>query len=293
VEALRPTAQEKDLELTLALPEAELLVLGDPDRLEQVWWNLLSNAIKFTPHGGGVTVAATEADGHLEVRVRDTGEGIPPEMLPHVFERFRQGDSTSTRRHGGLGLGLSLVRHFVEAHGGTVRAASEGRDRGAELLVRLPRLGPRAVLPLVGRPEAGPDRARRPLSGLRVLVVDDDTDIRAMMRAVLARRGAAVVEAGSVQEALAAIEAEVPDVVLSDLQMPGEDGYGLLARLKERERRGARPIPTAAVTAHAGAEHRAQALAAGFDSQVSKPIDAESLARLVIELAGDARSAGA
>jgi len=284
VEALRPSAQEKRIQLTVDVPEAPAVVLGDADRLQQVWSNLLSNAIKFTPPGGTVSVALRTAGPLFEVAVHDTGEGIAPEVLPHVFERFRQGDSSNTRRHGGLGLGLALVRHFVELLGGAVEAHSEGPGRGADLLVRLPPLDPQAALALLPA-ERTREHARRPLSGLRVLLVEDDADVRAMMRAVLSRRGAAVSEAGSVAEALAAVDREPPDVVLSDLQMPGEDGYALLRRLRERERAGARRIPTAAVTAHAGDEHRARALAAGFQAQLVKPVDAETLAGLVATLA--------
>lgn len=281
VEAFRPLAEQQGLALRLEVPPERAMVLGDADRLRQVWSNLLSNAIKFTPPGGTVTVAVRRRGEQREVAVRDTGEGIAPEVLPHVFERFRQGDSPSARGHGGLGLGLALVRHFVERLGGAVEARSDGPGCGAELLVRLPALPPEQAQ---ARPPA--DRPAAPsLAGVSVLLVEDDPDIRAVMGTMLSRRGATVVEAASVAQALAAVDHTPPHVVLSDLQMPGEDGYTLLARLKERERAGAPPIPAAAVTAHAGEEHRARALAAGFCAQVAKPVDAETLATLVARLA--------
>ena len=288
VDACRPLAQAKTLTLSFDLPLAPAMVLGDADRLRQVWSNLLSNAIKFTPPSGTVWVTLQRIGAWYEVAVRDTGEGIAADILPYIFERFRQGENASSRGHGGLGLGLALVRHFVDLLGGTVEARSDGPGQGAELLVRLPALASESMLPLVP-PADAPERAEahRLLAGIAVLLVDDDRDTRAMMRAVLNRRGATVIEAESVAQALAAVERQPPDVILSDLQMPGEDGYVLLERLRERARRGARAIPTAAVTAHAGDEHRVRALAAGFQAQVAKPIDAETLARLVARLALD------
>jgi CheY-like chemotaxis protein len=266
-------------------------VTGDSDRLQQVMWNLLSNAIKFTSRGGRVEVRLGSAEGSAEIQVRDTGVGIRADFLPYVFDRFRQAESATTRSHGGLGLGLSIVRHLVEMHGGTVEAQSPGEGKGAVFTVRLP---VRAVEPPV-RPATEPSRepaaaaagaATVDLGGLRVLVVDDEEDARDLLCHALEAYGAHVQVARSAAEALAAIDRERPDVLVSDVGMPGVDGYSLMRRVRASESLAAHPIPAAALTAYARPEDRVLALAAGYELHLAKPIDPLDLAAAVAKLAG-------
>jgi CheY-like chemotaxis protein len=258
--------------------------VGDAGRLQQVVSNLLANAIKFTPPAGRVTVRVAVESRTALIVVEDTGQGIPADVLPYVFDRFRQGDSSSTRRHGGLGLGLALVRHLTELHGGSVTGASEGAGRGAVFTVRLP------VAP--GGAGTGDDPshpAARPetegaLAGLRVVVVDDDGDSLDVIGAMLQAAGAEVRTCASAMEGLDALAAWAPDVVLSDLEMGGEDGFGLLRRARSLP--GGQRCPIAALSAYARADDRARALRAGFDLHVSKPVDAADLVSAVARLAG-------
>jgi CheY-like chemotaxis protein len=215
--------------------------------------------------------------------VRDSGEGIAPEFVPHVFERFRQADSSTTRPHGGLGLGLAIVRHLVEAHGGTVVAESAGKGQGATFTVRLPRHAGAAEAAAPG-PASGETAPARSLEHVRVLLVEDDPDTRGMMQTVLSQRGAHVIVASSAAEALACVERETPDVLLSDIGMPGMDGYALIRQLRERPE--ARSIPAAALTAYAHADDRGQAIAAGYQVHVAKPIEPAELVAVVASLAG-------
>ncbi|HZH33099.1 MAG TPA: ATP-binding protein [Pyrinomonadaceae bacterium] len=295
VDALRPTAEAKDVRLQPLLDQQAGLVSGDSDRLQQIVWNLLSNAIKFTPKGGRVQVRLERVDSHVEIIVSDTGKGIGAEFLPHVFDRFRQADGTSTRRHGGLGLGLSIVRQLVELHGGTVGVESDGEGRGATFYVQLPLLLARrktdAGAPARRHPTAGGNGVSfdcpPTLEGLRVLVVDDETDTRHLLRTVLERCGSEVTTAASAAEALAAFTQSKPDVLISDIGLPEEDGYELICKLRAAEAAGAGGrIPAIALTAYARVEDRVRALNAGFQVHVPKPIEPVELLAVVASLAG-------
>ncbi|MRG95552.1 hybrid sensor histidine kinase/response regulator [Polyangium spumosum] len=287
VDAVRPAAQAKDITLVVSSTAGKDAALGDPERLRQVATNLLSNAIKFTPRGGRIEVRLRRVGDELELVVADNGEGIRPDFLPYVFDRFRQGDSSSRRMHGGLGIGLAVVRHIVVSHGGTVTAHSDGPRQGSTFTVRLPsafvlREGDGPTPPPYGKSRLPlPD-----LSGLRVLVVDDDQDTREILRQVLAAHRADVRIAGTVREAIAELDAARPHVLVSDIAMPGEDGYDFIDFVRRRapERGGA--VPALALTAHARAEDQARALAAGFQRHAAKPIDPAELVRAVAGLVG-------
>jgi len=279
---IRPTTVTKDITVEHHVERGLGRVLGDSDRLQQVLWNLASNAIKFTPKGGSVRIELRRADGDAEIVISDTGIGIRPDFLPFVFDRFRQGDSSTTRAHSGLGLGLAIVRYLVEAHGGTVTAASEGTGRGATFTVRLPLAA--AAEPV--QPSPQPVISHTLLSGARILVVDDDSDMRELVKRALESHNAQVVAAGSTVEALVLVERWRPSIVLADIAMPGEDGYTLVRRIRQLpSERGGR-VPAVALTAYARAEDRTAALAAGFDRHVGKPIDPDELAALVTEVLG-------
>jgi len=253
---------------------------ADANRLQQVLANLLSNAVKFTPVGGRVDVVAVRVADKVRLAVTDTGDGLAPDVAPHIFDRFRQADSTITRQYGGLGLGLSIVRHIVERHGGTVDASSEGIGRGATFTVTLPIGGP--VSAAAAGAQLPAPAATDLLADLRVLVVDDDADTRELVTVILQRAGADVAGAGSTDEALRHAEQRAPDVVVSDLAMPARDGYALLRALHGRGL--ARGLVTIALTAHARREDRERALGAGYDAYVTKPVEPAALAALVKEL---------
>jgi signal transduction histidine kinase/DNA-binding response OmpR family regulator len=291
LDAVRPAADARGLELHAALPARGVQVRGDPDRLQQVVWNLLSNAVKFTPAGGRVELAVRRVGGQLEIAVGDTGQGIAPDVLPHVFERFQQADSTPSRRHGGLGLGLALVRHLVELHGGQVAAASAGPGRGATFTVTLPLLaGPAAEAPPPPRaaapPPAPPPAGGPSLSGVRVLVVDDDADGLELVTAILGHAGAETRSCRSMSAAMATLDAWRPDVVVSDIEMPGEDGYALVRALRARPAERGGRTPAVALTAYGRMEDRLRALSAGYSRHVAKPVDPAELLTLVASLAG-------
>jgi signal transduction histidine kinase len=268
-------------------------ILGDPTRLQQTLWNLLSNAIKFTPKGGWAEMRVGRSDSHIEIRVTDSGKGIDPAFLPYIFERFRQADSSMTRSEGGLGLGLAIVRHVVELHGGSVEAASPGLGQGATFTLRLPvpALRPAGV-PFVRtriHDSAAADGWEL-LGGLRLLVVDDEGDAREAIGTVLQSAGADVVTASSVREALDAISAQAPDVVVSDIAMPVEDGFTLIREIRNHLPAPSRPIRALALTAYAG-EHASERVSeAGFDSYLTKPIEAAKLVSAVASLAERPRS---
>ena len=274
-ETVRPFANQKGVNLEVDLGERRTIVLGDASRLQQIIWNLLSNAVKFTPSGGTVRVRMTHRDRRLVLSVTDTGEGIAPSFLPHVFERFRQAESGSTRRHGGLGLGLSIARNLVEAHGGSIRVESEGPGRGATFTVELP------LAAESSRSHSAPAVAQQPmaLDEVSILLVEDQESTRVMLTNVLRSLGAAVVTASSVAEAETALREKRPDVVISDVAMPLADGFSLIQRLRSREV-GPR-LPAIALTALAGADDRRRLLAAGFDAHVTKPVDPANLARAI------------
>ncbi|HWP67441.1 MAG TPA: ATP-binding protein [Candidatus Limnocylindria bacterium] len=285
LDVTRPTADAKGVVLGSVLPAEPVLVRGDAERLQQVVWNLTANAIKFTPRGGRVDVVLAPAGGQVRLSVSDTGEGIAPAFVPHVFEPFRQADQSSGRRHGGLGLGLAIARALTECHGGSIRAESAGEGHGATFTVELPRLveetpeqaraGDEAA---ISRQTVGGPRAS--LRGVRVLVVDDDADSNSVVAALLAARGANVRTALGTSEALAIAERWRPDVVVSDIAMPGKDGIALLRALRARPVSGG-DIPAIALTAFGGADARRRLLAAGFQAHVTKPFDPVHLAAVV------------
>jgi signal transduction histidine kinase/DNA-binding response OmpR family regulator len=294
IDVVRPTADAKGLRLQAVLDTQELGITGDPDRLQQVVWNLLINAVKFSPRGGRIQVHLQRTNSHAEISVSDTGQGIVPEVLPHVFERFRQADSTSTRRHAGLGLGLALVRHLVELHGGTVEAASGGEGQGATFTVKLPiaiaRSGEAHARPTRGRAYgtaavAAPPTESKALHGVRVVVVDDDRDGLEMIATMLRAGGAEVRTGSSAAEGLETIRAWRPDVLISDIEMPGEDGYTFIRRVRALESEAAR-TPAVALTAYGRVEDRLRTLSAGYSMHVPKPVDPAELAIVVANLAG-------
>jgi signal transduction histidine kinase len=290
VDAVRPLAVTKNVQLAFSpdLP-AIATVSGDAGRLEQVIWNLLANAIKFTPEGGRVDVFIEPSNDHMEIRVFDTGQGISPDFLPHVFERFRQADGATTRRHSGLGLGLAIVRQLVELHGGTVHAASQGVGRGATFTVRLPmsagaaRGGQAAALGerRTAASAASPMPRLPRLDELRILVVEDDPDGRALTSLLLTQAGASVKAVASVREALHMLEVERPDALVSDIGLPEEDGYELIRQIREYEAEHGGFLPAVALTGFARAEDRARVLAAGFQAHVPKPVDPVELAAAI------------
>jgi signal transduction histidine kinase len=277
-DSIRAAAEAKSIKLESALDLSAAEVHGDPERLEQVLWNLLSNAVKFTGDGGRVEVRLERAGPLARIVVRDTGRGIAPELLPRIFDRFHQADSSTTRAHGGLGLGLAIVRHLVELHGGTAGAASAGPGGGSTFTVELP-----LAIPRSGRtPESDVPTALRPatpLAGLHVLVVDDDGDTRQLLATALGQHGARVTTAGSVAEAMTTFGAEPPQVVVSDISMPDEDGFALLRRVRRGDGAG---VPVVAITAHARDEDREHALSSGFAAYVAKPFDPNELARVLL-----------
>jgi PAS domain S-box-containing protein len=282
ISSLQPAADAKEIEARTELAECGL-IQGDPSRLQQVMWNLLSNAIKFTDRQGKVTVRLVERHGSVEISVTDTGQGISAEFMPHVFERFRQADASTTRQFGGLGLGLSIAKQLTELHGGLISVDSEGEGRGATFHVVLPiARSTRAAVPVADPVPVDPER----LAGLRVLVVEDEDDARELTRQILESLGARVTAVSNTPAALAAFDLERPDVIVSDLGMPGQDGYELIRQLRIREAALGGLTPAAALTAQARSEDRKRALMAGFQSHLAKPVDPVELSAVVAELAG-------
>ena len=281
--AVRPAAQAKGIRLK-SIGGAARRVWGDGGRLQQVVWNLLSNAIKFTPEGGGVEIRVGLADGRAQIVVSDTGRGIGPDFLPFVFERFRQADSATTRTHGGLGLGLAIVRQLVELHGGTVRAESPGEGQGATFTVSLPI--PTFQLDGAEGHDA-PGKVDAPsLEGLRVLVVDDEADARESLTVVLEQCGAVVTAVASARDALSALAHQRPDILVSDIGMPEEDGYSLIEKVRVLDAQRGGRIPAVALTAYAAPEDRRRALTAGYELHVPKPVTPEELVTAVANLSG-------
>ena len=297
IETVRPAATAKGIRLQIVLDPTARPVSGDPNRLQQVFWNLLSNAIKFTPRGGRVQVVLERVHSHLEVSIIDTGKGIEADFLPHVFDRFRQADSSTTRQHGGLGLGLAIVKQLIELHGGTVRVKSGGRDLGTTFTVALP------LTVLHAADEPSGEERRHPgacaltapalqrdinLADVRVLVVDDEADARALVKRLLEERGANVTTNGSVAEALASIREERFDVLVSDIGMPEEDGYALIRQVRALPVERGGSLPAVALTAYARSEDRMKAVLAGFQMHVTKPVEPAELLTMVASLAGRA-----
>jgi PAS domain S-box-containing protein len=279
VQSVRAAAATANVRLVTDLDRRETILDGDPDRLDQVLGNLLSNALKFTPAGGTISVQLYQSDAEARLTIADTGIGIAPDVLPHIFDRFRQADSSTTRSHGGLGLGLALVRHLVEAHGGTVRAESGGVGRGTTFIVRLP-------LHATTETVRDPVDAAAPtaLADARVLIVDDDADTRDFLAYALRSVGVKVTVAASVADALAVLTTETCDLVVSDLSMPAEDGYALVQRLRALDVAAGRQRPVLALSAHARADDRDRAMETGFDAYLVKPVEAEDLVAAVSRL---------
>ena len=291
LDSVRPSAEAKSITVRSTIGPDVGPVFGDAARIQQVVWNLLSNAVKFTPKGGKVDVLLQRLDAHLEITVRDSGMGIGAEFLPHLFERFRQADASTTRRHGGLGLGLAIVKQLVELHGGTVRAESGGDGQGATFIVNLP-VGALREATLPPPQHAAPVRAATApgaavsLSGLIVLVVDDEPDARELVRSVLTDAGAEVITASSADEGMAQIAACPPDLIVSDIGMPGRDGYAFIRDVRALDPTAGGRIPAIAVTAFTRPEDKARAMLAGFQVHVAKPIEAQALVGTVKTLAG-------
>jgi signal transduction histidine kinase/ActR/RegA family two-component response regulator len=287
LDAVRPAAAAKAIRIQSVLDPRAGPVTGDPARLQQVVWNLLINAVKFTPKGGRVQVHLQRVNSHVEIVVSDTGQGIAPEMLPFVFDRFRQSDSSSTRAHGGLGLGLSLVKHLVELHGGTVAAQSSGNGMGATFVVKLPL--PIADISAGPIPRAHPNASTIEsitapgvrLDGTRVLVVDDDPDALALAQAILAGAGATTRTCLSATDALDVLRQWRPDVLVSDIEMPGEDGYSLIRKVRALDRQEGGNTPAVALTAYGRTQDRIRSLAAGYNMHVPKPVDPGELTTIV------------
>lgn len=291
VEGMRPAADAKNIHLQTTIDPRTGPFSGDPDRLQQIVWNLLSNSIKFTPEGGRVEVRLKSSDSHLELTVSDTGQGIDPELLRHVFDRFRQFDSSSRRRHGGLGLGLSIVRQLVDLHGGTVTAESPGAGAGTTFKVVLPVKNAHHAshnIEKTPQPNIESDSPTEPeatLNGVRVLVVDDERDSREFVAAVLMMRGAKVVSLGSANEALAEMQRRPFDVLVSDIGMPEMDGYWLINKVRQLPAARGGGIPAAALTAYAGIEVRRRVLLAGYQLHIPKPVEPVELTAVVASLA--------
>lgn len=290
IDVVRPAADAKSIRLEAVLDADAGQIAGDPDRLQQVVWNLLVNAVKFSPVGGRVRISLSRHESRSRIEVVDNGDGIDPHVLPHIFDRFRQADSSTRRSHGGLGLGLAIVRHVVELHGGEVRAASVGPGLGATFVVELPAAGIVAEEPTPRTGLAMPDvvvpAAEIDLSDVRVLVVDDEPDGREAIARVLAVYHAQVATASSVREALACFAQSPPEVLISDIGMPGEDGYDLIRQVRELPPGDGGRVPAIALTAFAREEDRLRAIDAGFQIHASKPAQPAELAAAVAKLAG-------
>ena len=287
--SVRPSVEAKAIRLREIIDPSIASVSGDPSRLQQVVWNLLSNAVKFTPKGGKIDVILQRVNSHIEIAVSDSGIGIEPQFLPHLFERFRQADSSATRAHGGLGLGLSIVKQLVQLHGGTVKAESRGENRGAAFTVTLP-LGPIRSEASREHPTTPPLAATQPdavdLSSVRVLIVDDDADARELIKRVLTQRGAEVRVAAGALQALEMLKTHRPDVMISDIGMPHMDGYEFIRRVRELPPFQGRSLPAIALTAFARSVDRTKAMMAGYQMHMAKPIEPQELVAAVASFAG-------
>jgi CheY-like chemotaxis protein/two-component sensor histidine kinase len=289
INVVRPTAEAKGIQIESDFDREPAVVSGDANRLQQVFWNLLSNAVKFTPTGGKVTLSLRQLDSEVELEITDTGQGIEASFLPFVFDRFRQADSTSTRQHGGLGLGLAIARQLIEIHGGNISAASDGDGKGATFRLRLPLIGSLAKLNVqpngieARAQNAEPQQAQDVLAGIQVLVVDDDLDTLELLTAALKQRSASVTAVSSAAAAMAAIMTAKPHVLISDIAMPGEDGYDLIKKVIALEL--APKISAIAITAYAKEEDRERALLAGFQRYLSKPVELGEFISAVAEAA--------
>jgi len=286
LDSVRPSAEAKSIRLGKLLDSRVTPICGDPARMQQIVWNLLSNAIKFTPRGGNVQVSLERVNSQIEIVVADNGEGIQPDFLPHIFERFRQQDSSTTRRHAGLGLGLSIARQLVELHGGTIRATSAGQGRGATFTVMLPLPAMREEAEPPGSLPASSGNDAICLSGIRVLVVDDEPDARELIRQVLRDHDADVVTAASPQEAMVMLIRERPTVLVSDIGMPDADGYDLMRSIRALSAQDGGETPAVALTAFARSEDRTRAMLAGYQVHISKPFEPRELVATLASLVG-------
>ena len=292
IEAVRPAFEIKGVRFEIAPDTAASLVSGEANRLQQIFWNLFSNAIKFTPEGGHVSVAVKRLESHVSVAVSDSGIGIRPDFLPYIFDRFRQADGSTTRVHGGLGLGLSIVKHLIQLHDGTIEVASAGKNQGTTFTVTLPLSQAASTQDsegeLASRPESNELRedSSTLLQGLRILVVDDEADSRELVTAILTRCGCEVRCCESAAEAIATFRAWKPDLLVSDIGMPNEDGYNLIKKLRKLRMKLAREIPAIALTAYATDDDRERTLAAGFQLHVAKPIEPKELVRSIASAVG-------
>ena len=293
IDSIRPAADAKGILLQPMLDPAAGPISGDADRLQQVVWNLLTNAVKFTPKGGKIQVKVQRINSHVEIVVSDSGVGINKEFLPYVFDRFRQADGSTTRIHGGLGLGLSIVRQLVDLHGGSVGVESKGEGKGATFTITLPFAGVSSDQKETESPPTHGDEIVTfedlpSLQGLKVLVVDDEADTRELIREVLKECGSEVMLSRSAEEALEALERYHPDILISDLGMPDEDGYSLISKIRALPPERGGQIPAAALTAYARAEDRMRVLRSGFQFHLPKPVDSAELVTVVASLAGRA-----
>jgi CheY-like chemotaxis protein len=291
LDAVRPAAEAKSIRIQSVLDPRAGPITGDPDRLQQVMWNLLINAVKFTPKGGRVQISLQRINSHVEIVVSDTGEGIAPDVLPVIFERFRQADSSTTRAHAGLGLGLALVKHLTELHGGSVTAQSAGPGKGATFIVKLPlriaEIPDERTLrfhPTAPSIESIPAGLR--LDGLQVLLVDDDPDALALGNAILSRAGGTIRSCSAAFEALEILRTWRPDVLVSDIEMPEKDGYALIREIRARDAEHGGKIPAVALTAHGRIQDRMLAISAGYNMHVPKPVDPAELTTIIASLAG-------
>jgi CheY-like chemotaxis protein len=290
LDAVRPAAQAKHIRLQPVLDPRAGPIVGDPARLEQVVWNLLMNAVKFTDRGGLVLVHLRRISSHVEIVVSDTGQGINPDALPSIFEPFRQAESSSSRSHGGLGLGLALVKHLIELHGGSVAAQSSGKGKGATFIVKLPLAiaetadGP---VPRVHTTESVAELISGGvrLDGLRLLVVDDDPDTVDLVGVILTAAGAVVRTCGAAREALAIVREWRPDVLISDIEMPGEGGYTFIRKVRALDAEQGGKTPAVALTAYGRTQDRMLSLAAGFNMHVPKPVDPGELTTIIASVA--------
>jgi signal transduction histidine kinase len=286
IDVVRPAAEAKSLRLQVILDPSAGPVSGDPARFQQVVWNLLSNAVKFTERGGRVRIDLARLSSQVQIVVSDSGCGISPEFLPYVFDRFRQADGTLTRRNGGMGLGLAIVRHLVELQGGTISAFSQGQDMGSTFTLKLPLMvvnGPAPDGQVVSPGESGFKFPPR-LDGLRLLIVEDDPDARELLMTIIENHGAELRGVASAREAINTLDDWKPDLLVSDIEMPEEDGYSLIRRVRSAGSWGAR-VPAVALTAHARVHDRLQALSAGFDAHIAKPVEPAELITVIASLA--------
>lgn len=289
LDAVRPAMEAKEIKIETIIDTGLRMISGDPDRLQQVVWNVLSNAAKFTPNGGSVQISVNQTETHVVIQVKDNGPGIQSEFLPHVFERFRQADGSITRTHGGLGLGLAIVRHLVELHGGTISVENGAEGSGAIFTIRLPLpSGELSGIALINADSAFKEGRSTVLSleGLRLLIVDDETDTLDLISVELAQHGATVTAVSNADEALAALQRERFDLLISDIAMPKVDGYELIRQIRRDEQGKDSHLPAVALTAYARVQDRMQAIMAGFSTHVAKPVEANELVTVVASLTG-------